>query len=172
MRRESKHVKIDDSTIAAGDIGLIFDAFWYSVDIYQGPEIYEECVAKLTRGQRLLFAFQWYTSETSNGGHEQFFCNPTGVVYPDALEACREMNLPEHAAILRAALDRFGVDVPRDEISRGDLIEENEIDFHDLDQRLFNLIEPEALKNDVLRFIRSRPSEFYFDGVVEVSKFD
>lgn len=169
MQRQSVHLKVDDAVIQAGNVGKIADAYWWSVDIYNGPAAYEACLQPFSSGQRLLHAYQWYTSEVSNGGHEQFFCNPTGVVWRNALKALKAMGLTEEVSILQAAVDRFEVGVPDDQLERGGYIEDNEVDFHDLDERLFALLSQERMKSSVLQFIRSRPKDFYFDGVIEKS---
>lgn len=59
-----------------------------------------------SRGQRLLLAYHWYWDDVTNGGHWQYFWNYTGNLWPEALEAARELRLAD-AKILSDALILF-----------------------------------------------------------------
>ena len=88
MKMISKHFEITKEDILAGKYypQSLIDPLWWSVSIYDGKEQYEKDLAPFTSSQRAIFAVQWYEAEVSNGGHDQFLCNSTGIVWEDALK--------------------------------------------------------------------------------------
>lgn len=97
---------------------------WYTVSIYDGIDVYNETLSQFTLGQRRILALVWYDSEVSNGGHEQFFGNSTGIVWKDALEGMRMIEANRIANNFRKAIDLFGGEVPFDRYEREEMLDE------------------------------------------------
>lgn len=112
-------------TVASGDLKGLIDPVWWTADIYGSPAEYEASVAAFTAPQRHLFAVRWYESETTNGGHHQFFANPTAVLWPDALAGFDAFRWDAAATNLRDALRIVNPSghVPRDGGTRGHRLE-------------------------------------------------
>ena len=64
--------------------------------------------ATMTPAQRYYYAVSEYHFEVCNGGHDQFFRNPSGDLYPTVLEGLRAMGARTKADILQGALHAFG----------------------------------------------------------------
>lgn len=96
----------------------LVEPLWDSISIYDGPEVFLRQFAGARREAALLFAAHWCQSEVCNGGFEQFFANPTGVLAPEALDAFRAIGLDEWAAVLDEAMQFFGEPYPRDQRTR------------------------------------------------------
>lgn len=58
------------------DLYRLIAPMWYTVNIYGTHEEYLKSAKDFTLEQRYLLALQWYTVETDNGGHHQFFSTP------------------------------------------------------------------------------------------------
>ncbi|HRK30002.1 MAG TPA: DMP19 family protein [Tepidisphaeraceae bacterium] len=169
MPLKTIHLKVDETIIAAGDVEQIMEPFWLAAEVSGSLLEYEESLRPFSTSQRLLCAFQWYVSEVLNGGHVQFFSNSTGMLWQHPLKACEAMEMPERGALLQAAVDRLGGDPPTETEARNDLMESLDAVFGDLDDRFYDLAKGEAeLTTSVLKFIRSRPTDFHFAGVVQV----
>jgi hypothetical protein len=166
MRYETVHVCVDDGTIAAGDPWAVIEPVWWSANIYDGPAKYELSLLQFSRSQRLVFAVFWYRSEVNNGGHHQFYSNSTGIVWKDALEAFRALDAPEFASILAESAARLGGSPSLDHHERGEQLDTFGPDFSDLDDRFYEAENKVNLDDRVIRFIRARPSEFYFEGKI------
>ncbi len=108
VQRETVHVEVNDAVIAAGDLSAIMHLISWVANIYDGPIAYEKSLESLSRPQRLLFAVRWYVYEVENGGHRQFFSNSTGIVWMDAIEGLKELDIQRGANILRIAAERTG----------------------------------------------------------------
>jgi hypothetical protein len=120
-----------------------------------------------SHSQRVLSALHWYIAEVNNGGHEQFYFNSTGIVWPDALEAFRLIGVPEGAEIIQQSADRFADSPSRERDARQRQMEEKSPDFEDLDARFYSLQERVDLNARMLEFARAHPAEFRFTGTVE-----
>ena len=96
----------------------LMQPLWFTVSIYDGIDVYHENLRCFTQGQRRMLALIWYDSEVSNGGHEQFFGNSTGIVWKDALEGMRMIQADHIADNFQKALDFFGGEVPFDRCAR------------------------------------------------------
>ena len=62
------------------------EPIWNAVDLERDPEDVDRQLTALTPGQRALLAIAWCVAEVSNGGFEQFFSNPSGVLAREARE--------------------------------------------------------------------------------------
>src|SRR5262249_31444746 len=108
MRYVTVQVCVDESTIAAGDLWAVIEPVWWSANLYDGPDAYERSLRPFSRSQRLILAVRWYCSEVSNGGHDQFYRNSTGIVWKDALEAFRVLDAHDFVSILEQSAKRLG----------------------------------------------------------------
>jgi hypothetical protein len=166
MRYETVHVCVDDSTIAAGDPWAVIEPVWWSANIYDGPDEYERSLIQFSRSQRLVFAVQWYRSEVKNGGHDQFYSNSTGIVWKDALEALRAFGASEFVSILELSAERLGGSPSLDRQERIEQLDTLAPNFNDLDDLFYDAEEKVDLDDRIIRFIRARPSDFYFEGKI------
>jgi hypothetical protein len=81
---EQIRMTVGDPEIQGDDYFVVIEPVFWSVSIYDGLERYEEDLANFSAEQRLVFAYHWYLSEVNNGGHDQFYYNSSGIVWPDA----------------------------------------------------------------------------------------
>ena len=158
---------IGDREIQGDDYFAVIEPVFWSVSIYDGPEQYEEDLANFSAEQRLVLAYHWYLSEVNNGGHEQFYDNSTGIVWPDALKAFGEIGHSEVVAIIDASVSRLGGTPSLDREKRQEQLEQMKPNFEDLDQELFRLEERADFDEKVLEFIRTHRESFLFSGVVK-----
>ncbi len=166
-RRETVHVQVDDDTIAAGDPSVVMHPVWWRANIYDGPVAYELSLEQFSRAQRLVFAVLWYTREVNNGGHRQFYSNSTGIVWKDALEGFEELGVSHAANILRISAERMGGSPSLDRQERQEKMESQEPEFQDLDEAFWDLQKTVNLDEVVIKYIRTRPADFYFSGTIE-----
>lgn len=79
----------------------------------------------LSRPERNVSLMLVYTGEVGNGGHVQFFLNPSGALAHETVDALTEIEAHESAAILRDAIDLFpNSRVPKDEFERDRVIQD------------------------------------------------
>jgi hypothetical protein len=74
--------------------------------------------AIMTTPQRYYFAVSEYHYEVCNGGHDQFFGNTAGNLYPTVVEGLWAMGASSKAAILDEALRAFGMRPATDRTKR------------------------------------------------------
>ena len=107
-------------------VGQVIGPAYDHVNIYDGPSELARTLAPLTPGQRHLVAIHWCISEVCNGGLDQFFSNPTGILTPEALEGFRAVGADDYAELLSQAAGAVfsrGV-VPRDFSARTAALEQ------------------------------------------------
>lgn len=167
---ETRHLVIDDAVIDGDDPFAIIDPVWWTADIYEDIETYEGTLSEFSKPQRLIFAVVWYRSEVNNGGHDQFFFNSTGIVWPDALEALRTVGLEPFAEILSQAVARFSQPPSRERTARQEQLDRDRPDFEDLDTRFYDLEISIDMDAAMMAFIKAQREAFYFDGTVKVPK--
>jgi hypothetical protein len=159
-------LRVDDDLLAGDDAFAVIEPVYWSANIYGSLDEYESSLGAFSRPQRLLLALHWYVAEVNNGGHEQFYANSTGIVWPDALAALEAIDVPEGAAILRESAQRLGGDPARERDDRGRQLEERSPAFDDLDDRFYALQEEVDLAAKMLEYARSHASDFHFSGHV------
>jgi Domain of unknown function (DUF4375) len=159
-------VRIDAGTIAKGDPWAVIEPVWWSANIYDGPDEYERSLRRFSQSQRSMFALLWYRAEVNNGGHHQFYSNSTGIVWKDVLEALRALDACELLKILQESADRLGGSPSLDQDERIDQLNYFAPNFRDLDDRFYDCQDKEDIVNRINEFVRSRPSDFYFDGKI------
>lgn len=167
MNYESVHIRVDREVLLGNDAFKIIEPVWWTADIYHGPDAYEASLAPFSRAQRLLFAIQWYRAEVNNGGHDQFYSNSTGIVWRDALAGFELLNLDALAAVLRESAQRLGGEPSLDRSARTEAMAKLQPDFDDLDDQFYRLEQSMDLDAEVLKFARSHPEDFWFDGIVQ-----
>lgn len=124
----SQRVVMNDAVIDSRDPYDVIDLLSWTGEIYGSVADYEASLKGSSREQRLVFAVIWYISDVNTGGHHQFFWNSTGVVWPDAVSAFREVGLTDVAEILEEKARRLGGPPSRDREDRrrqADLIQQH-----------------------------------------------
>jgi len=166
MKLKRVEITIDDATIAKGDPQEVIEPVWDQVDIYGSLADYERTLKRFSERQRHVLAVLWYRAEVNNGGHDQFFSNSTGIVWPDAEGGFDAIGVPEGAAIIRTASDRIG-GADRKRAARQEQLDVRTVEFEDLDDRFYKLDSSDMLDRQLMKYIREAPSDFYFHGTVE-----
>ncbi|MBK9189174.1 MAG: DUF4375 domain-containing protein [Phycisphaerales bacterium] len=129
----------------------LIEAAFEKVDIYNGPDTFFSVFAPLPLHVQHLLATHWCQSEINNGGFDQFFYNPTGVLAPEAEVGFRAIGLSDVADLLAEAIDRFGSRYPRERDARLVAMDSLASDgiraflgagrrFADLDDRFYDLL--------------------------------
>lgn len=163
-RRE--RVVIDADFIASHEPHEIVEPMQWLVETCEGPEEYERSVSRFSREQRLVFAQDQYLSEVHSGGHDSFFRYGGGALWRDAVAGLEETGQADLAELLAEAASRFGEAVPTDVDERAAVLDELEIDFSDLDERLYATLSRshgEALE----RYVAANAEAFLLDEMVE-----
>jgi hypothetical protein len=88
------------------------------ISIYDGPCVFLQEYGEADRLSQIMFAAYWFQGEFLNGGLAQFFANSTGVLAPEAVDACKVLNMPLLAAQLEGAMKLFGLPYPRERTVR------------------------------------------------------
>jgi hypothetical protein len=162
IRFEIGNREIDD-----GDYFVIIEPVFLSVSIYDGPVRYEEDLARFSNEQRLMLACHWYLSEVNNGGHDQFYCNSTGIVWKDSVKAFAAISAGEAVAIVEESIRRLGGNPSSDREERQGQVNRMNPQFDDIDNELFGLQEKFDFDEAIMEFIRAHRQRFFFSGFVE-----
>lgn len=165
MRTVTVFIKINDDVISSGSPFEIIEPVWHRVSIYEGIGEYEAALSAFSLPQRLLFAIQWYRAEVCNGGHDQFFFNSAGIVWPDAVEGFEAIGLTKSATILREAVARLGTE-SRVRVERQMALELSEPDFDEFDRAFLEQETHGDIDERACAYARARPADFYFEGKV------
>ncbi len=165
------HMTVNDETLSEDDSFALIEPVWWVGDIYGSVNDYEESLAQFSTPQRYLFAMHWYMSEVNNGGHDQFYFNSTGIVWPDALSGFEAIGLDEAVNIIQETIARLGNQPSRDRYERQDQLDRSSADFTDLDDRFYELQNRVDMNQLMMDYAREHASSFYFDGDVEVLDF-
>ncbi|MBI5653454.1 MAG: DMP19 family protein [Chloroflexi bacterium] len=168
---EFEHIRIDDDVIDKGFFIDVLDPAWRTVDIYSGKIEYDKSLSAFTNEQRFLVAITWYISEVNNGGHKQFYYNPTGIVWKDALSGFQEIGLDEAVSILDESAKRIGGNPSFERETRWKQMDVHDPKFDDLDDRFYDLEERINLDEIMQDYIRKHRNAFYYEGDVKKSDF-
>jgi len=163
---EQIFLHVGDFEIDGDDYFPVIRPVFYSASIYDGPEKYESNLRAFSKQQRLSLAYHWYLSEVNNGGHDQFYSNSTGIVWPDAFEAFSAIDLPYVSRITGFSDRRFSELPSLDHDERWKQMEKDEPDFEDLDNQLFDFAKSDEIDRKAIDFIRANRSNFYFEGFI------
>lgn len=164
-KMKSEQVVIDENFIETKDITSIIHPVWFTANIYGSYGDYEKSLARFSRSQRLVHAAEWYQAEVNNGGHDQFYSNSTGIVWEDAQTAFTEIGLPEVAEIIAESAKRMGGRPSFDREERNRVLDAEQPNFDDLDDRFYKLTD---IDSRIIDYIRKRPKDFLFSGEVEI----
>ena len=85
---------------------------WRATSISDEPEAIDRQLARLTDGQRGLFAIHWCISEVSNGGFDQFFSNPAGNLAQEVREGFVRIGNEVFASIMDQVMAPFPEERP------------------------------------------------------------
>ena len=152
--------------LAGDDAFAIIEPVWYAVDIYHSLFEYQSSLRVFSHPQRLVLAIHWYIAEVNNGGHEQFYDNSTGIVWPDAAAGFDAIHLSAVGDIIRESSRRLGM-ASRDREERGCQMEELQPSFADLDDRFYTLQDSVSIDTLILEYARRHAPSFYFEGIVQ-----
>ena len=159
-------IEVDAATIAGDSPHAVVEPVWWTANFGQDYAAYEDSLKPFSKPQRLVWAALWYASEVHNGGHDQFFSNATGMVWPDALEALSAIGREDLAAILSQAIGRFSSPPSRDTREREQQMEDDNVMFGELDPELWGACRAHNLSDSLMSYIRAWPDAFYFSGVL------
>lgn len=132
-----------------------------AISVYDGPEVFLAQFRGTPRADQIVFAGYWLQAEILNGGLGQFFLNDTGVLAPEAVEACRTLGLPKLAAKIQEAMTWFGHPYPRKREAREAAMNQADDDpFSELEDEVVDLIyeENSGLERAALKYIESHGS--------------
>ena len=98
------------------------------ISIYAGADVFLTNFKEMSKSEQVAFTAYWFQAEVLNGGLNQFFSNDTGVLAPEAAEACRTVGLPKLATKVEKAMKWFGPSYPREREVRERRLEEEAAD--------------------------------------------
>lgn len=159
-------VDVTATTIAGDNPYDVIDPVWWIADFYADLATHERSLSQFSRPQRLVWAVLWYSSEVHNGGHDQFFSNSTGMVWPDALEGLARIGRDDLKDILDKAIARFPAQPPRDQDEREQQMTDFDVSFSGLDEEHWGQCRAIDLHESLMAYIRRQPEAFLFSGVV------
>ena len=152
----------DDADLAWRVIEPAYEA----VNIYDGPEVLAADLARLTPGQRALLALHWCVSETMNGGFDQFFTNPSGLLMDEATAGFERIGAREAAGILTEARHILasrpwapGAAGSDPEMEDEDRFEAYLARYEPLEERFYTLVDDELYPR-AAAYVRAHPHEF------------
>jgi len=126
------------------------------ISVYDGPEVFLEQFHGRSRADQIVFAGYWLQAQILNGGLGQFFWNDTGVLAPEAVEACRALGLPKLAARIQEAMNWFGHPYPREREPRETALQQSDGDpFSELEDEVVGLIyeENSGLEQAAVKYV-------------------
>lgn len=168
METVIKHIKIDDEFINNERPMAIINPVWWTANIYDGEDKYNESLAGFSKEQRYVHALLWYQAEVDNGGHDQFYFNSTGVVWKDALLGSDAIGLDEVAKIIEESASKMGGEPDLDRAIRQEQLKKYKPDFNELDSRLYKL--ENQINKKIYQYILKNREAFYFKGEIEIPK--
>lgn len=154
---------IDNILKEQGPIAII-DHLWWSVDIYNDYQTYQNDLAQFTPEQCNVFAMEWYFAEVYNGGHYQFWTNSTGIVWKEALAGFKMIGFTAGIEIMEKSQHIFGEGIPFDREQREHILDQLGEENSDLFAELENLFSKnEHLYEELVnQFIRNHKEKFIF----------
>lgn len=171
MKWEQVHVKVDYAVINGDDPWPIIEPVWWQVDIHDNTEDYELSMLQFSLPQRLMYALQWYRSEVNNGGHQQFYYNSTGRVWPDVLRALVAIDAPNMLGLFKKSLEMLGDKPSLDRDERCEMLDRLKPNFSSLDEQFPSLEENEGLDELIMQYMQNHPKDFYFEGFIRRAVF-
>jgi hypothetical protein len=102
-----------------------------------------------------------------NGGFYQFYTNSTGIVWEDAMNGFELIGISEAQKIIKESSERFNPKPSFDREKRENYLDITDIEFEDLDDRIYSLDEKINLIEKIADYINTDRMPFYFEGEVE-----
>jgi hypothetical protein len=153
----------DDADLTWRVIAPAYEA----VSLSDGPDALARDLASLTPGQRALLAMHWCVAETLNGGFDQFFTNPSGLLADEAIVGFERLGVPELGGILRAAREILATRPAEADTNAAAFDEATEADRFDAYLERYEPLEHEfhvildgALYPRAAAYVRSHAEEF------------
>ena len=169
-KHKAVNMVIDEILINSNDPKAVISPVWWSVNIYDGEEKYEEDLKAFTVQQRYVFAIQCYVTEVNNGGHYQFYSNSAGIVWEDALKGFEAIGALKNAKIVKESAARMGGKPSKNRDERNEQLEQSSGDdgdcglFEELDTLYY---ESESDMYELLNaYIKANAKDFTFSGEV------
>jgi hypothetical protein len=171
MESPSPDLRVDRAVLAESDAATlawaVIEPAYNAVSFYDGLDVFAASMSPLTPGQRALLALHWCVAEVSNGGFDQFFLNPTGLLEPDAVEGFRRLGVLEAADLVTRARATFAerpapvsVDDPSsDEYEDAEAFDAYQERLRPLEDRFVALVDSELYPN-AAAYIREHRNEF------------
>ena len=140
---------------------------YQAVSLGDGPDALARDLQSLTPGQRAILAMHWCVAETLNGGFDQFFTNPSGLLADEALIGFERLGVPQAASILRTARAILASRPPEADRNSEDFDEAGEADRFDaylaryepLHDAFYDIVEGELYPR-AAAYVRSHAEEF------------
>jgi hypothetical protein len=126
------------------------------------PTSYNKTKSRYSRPQQLLFAWDQYLREVSNGGHDQFLLNSSGLVFGDLQDLMATMGDQTGAQILDQVVRRLGAPPSSDHDQRGKQLADSKARFDDLDQQFYQHDQAAFVR----RYVKLHQGDVYFTGRV------
>ncbi len=149
-----RYLEHADGSVAAGAVNGIYAWRRYKETV-RDPYDAGQALGwdRLTPAEKHLLSIRMLDAEVNNGGFAQFFFNSSGDRWPEALAGLEAAGAEQHAALLRAVLERFpggqpatGRDKRQDELSK--IARKREDPFHAQDEAWYAL--PDGLLERLL----------------------
>ena len=151
----------DDGEVDSEEIIDILEPLYKKVSFNSYLE-YKKTMNSFTEQQQIVFVLDCYQGEVNNGGHDQFFYNPTGIVWEDAKRALEHLDCKEELSILSEALTLFDNSCPSFDWNERqyqlEKIEGKGLDFDKLDDKFY---EQENLDEKLQIYINKNRNKFY-----------
>lgn len=168
MELKPKYFDFNEKDISEGKYSAweLIQPLWYTVSIYDGPDVYERDLEPFSDAQRKILGLFWYDSEVCNGGHDQFFSNSTGIVWKDAIECMRMIGAHKYAENFQKAVDLFGGSIPYDRKERNNVLEKlnkNE-EFDNFQQIDMCYYEDEDINLLMNEYVKQHAADFAVKG--------
>ncbi len=119
--------------------GQLSEPIWWQVDINDSTEDYELSLLQFFLPQRLMFAFQWYRSEVSNGDINSSTTIPQGESGLTFLRALEAIDAPNMRGLFLRSLEMLRDNPPLDRDDRCELLDKLKPDFSSLDEQFTRL---------------------------------
>ena len=164
-------LRVPASSLAGADDAelawRVIEPAYEAVSIYDGPEALAGQLRPLTGGQRALLALHWCVSETMNGGFDQFFTSPGGLLADEARGALERIGVPEAASLLDQARGLFASrpaeadpdDPAFDEVQDAERFDAYRAQYDPLEERFYALVDAEIYPQ-AAAYVRAHPDEF------------
>jgi YD repeat-containing protein len=124
-----------------------------------------EELARMTPGQRAVYALNATTDEINNGGFSQYYWNTAGNLSAEAIDGARLVAAKPYEQLLRSGEALFPDGrIPAERTRRQELVDSGEVPegkLNALNERWFEAEERKPLDDYLAAYIREHPDEFF-----------